>query len=84
MVLKTIQVTLDEGLLEQVDELVAELDTTRSAFIRELLERELWARRWRELERQDAEGYRLLPPDDEEVEAWLGIQDWGDEWNTAK
>lgn len=82
--IKTIQMTLDEGLLEQVDELVDELDTTRSALIRELLERELKARRWRELERLDAEGYRLFPPDDKEVEIWLGVQDWGDEWNAEK
>lgn len=82
--LKTIQMTLDEGLLEKVDDLVSELATSRSAFIRELLERELKARHWRELERQDEEGYRLLPPDDEEVESWLGIQDWGEEWNVEK
>lgn len=82
--LKTIQMTLDEGLLEKVDDLVSELATSRSAFIRELLERELKARHWRELERQDEEGYRLLPPDYEEVESWLGIQDWGEEWNVEK
>jgi metal-responsive CopG/Arc/MetJ family transcriptional regulator len=82
--LKTIQMTLDRDLLEQVDELVGELDTTRSAFIRELLERELRTRHWRELERLDEEGYRLFPPDDEEVEIWLGVQDWGDGWNVEK
>ena len=82
--LKTIQMTLDESLLEQVDELVDELDITRSAFIRELLERELKARHWRELERLDEEGYRQFPPDDSEVEVWLDVQAWGDEWNVAK
>lgn len=82
--LKTINITLDASLLEQVDQLVDELDTTRSAFIRELLERELRARHWRELERLDAEGYRLFPPDDKEVEVWEGILDWGDERDAAK
>ena len=82
--LKTIQMTLDEELLEQVDDLVKELDKTRSAFIRELLEKALEAHHWRELERLDEEGYQMFPSDDEDVEIWLGIQDWGDEWNGAK
>ncbi len=82
--LKTIQMTIDEQLLEQVDDLVKGLDTTRSAFVRELLEKALEAHHWRELERLDEEGYQKFPPDDEEVEIWFGIQDWGDEWNGAK
>ncbi len=82
--MKTIQMTIDEELLERVDELIAELDTNRSAFMRELLERALEAHYWRELERQDEEGYRKFPPKDEEVEMWLGVQDWGDEWNGEK
>jgi metal-responsive CopG/Arc/MetJ family transcriptional regulator len=73
--LKTIQITIEEGLLGKVDELVEALDTTRSAFIRELLERELRVHHRRELERLDEDGYRLFPPKDEEVEIWLGIQD---------
>lgn len=82
--MKTIQMTIDEGLLERIDGLVEELDMTRSAYIRELLEKALEAHYWRELERLDEEGYRQFPPDDEEVEIWLSVQDWGDEWNVAK
>jgi len=82
--MKTIQMTIDEELLERVDELVEELDTTRSAYIRELLEKALEAHHWRELERLDEEGYRKSPLDDQEVEVWLAAQDWGDEWNAAK
>ena len=82
--MKTIQMTIDETLLERVDELVEELDTNRSALIRELLERALVAHRRRELERLDEQGYRQSLPEAEEVEMWLGVQDWGDEWNGAK
>lgn len=82
--LKTIQMTIDVGLLERVDHVVEVLDTTRSAFIREAVERALEAYHWRELERMDEEGYRQFPPDDGEVEVWLGVQEWGDEWNVAK
>lgn len=82
--LKTIQMTIDEAMLTEVDVVVAELDTTRSAFIREAVERALKEYHWRELERLDEEGYRQFPPDDSEVEVWLGVQAWGDEWNAAK
>jgi len=82
--LKTIQMTIDASMLEEVDDVVAQLDTTRSAFIRDALGTALKAHRLRELRRLDEEGYRLIPPDDEEVEEWAGVQDWGDEWNVAK
>ncbi len=84
MMLKTIQMTIDEMLLERVDSVVETLATTRSAFIREAVERALEDHHWRELERLDEEGYRQFPPDDSEVEIWLGVQEWGDEWNAVK
>ena len=82
--LKTIQMTIDAGMLEEVDDVVAQLDITRSAFIRDALGTALKSYRLRELRRLDEEGYRLFPQDDEEVEEWAGVQEWGDEWNVAK
>lgn len=82
--LKTIQMTIDETMLEQVDCLVAELDMTRSAFIRDALDAALKSYRLRELRRRDEEGYRLIPPQDDEVEEWESVLDWGDEWTVAK
>lgn len=82
--MKTIQMTLDETLLERIDNMVDVLDTTRSAFIREAVEKALREYHWRELERLDEEGYRLFPQEDSEIEPWLKIQDWGDEWNVEK
>ena len=82
--LKTIQMTIDSNMLEEVDDIVAQLDVTRSAFIRDALGTALKSYRLRELRRLDEEGYRLIPQDVEEVEEWAGVQDWGDEWNVAK
>jgi len=82
--LKTIQMTIDASMLEEVDDVVAQLDITRSAFIRDALGTALKSYRLRELRRLDEEGYRLFPQDDEEVEEWAGVQEWGDEWNVAK
>lgn len=35
----------------------------------------------RDKERRDAEGYRLAPLDEEEIEIWQPVQDWGDEFD---
>lgn len=82
--LKAIQMTIDEVMLEQVDDVVTQLDISRSAFIRNAVDSALKSYRLRELKRLDEEGYRLIPPRDEEIEEWVGVQDWGDEWNVAK
>lgn len=82
--LKTIQMTIDEAMLTEVDVVVAELDMTRSAFIRNALDHALKAHRLNELRRLDEEGYRLFPPRDDEFEGWDGVREWGDEWNEAK
>ena len=82
--LKTIQMTIDETMLEHVDCLVAELDMTRSAFIRDALDAALKSYQLRELRRRDEEGYRRIPQQDEEIEEWESVLDWGDEWNVAK
>lgn len=82
--MKTIQMTIDETMLAEVDDVVTQLDTTRSAFIREALEQALKTHRVNELRRLDEEGYRRMPADDEEIEIWQGVQAWGDEWNAAK
>jgi len=75
---KAIQVTVDEPLLEQVDAVVRELDTTRSAFLREALALALRRHRTRALERQHREGYERTPPDVEDLAALEAIQSWGD------
>lgn len=80
--------TIDEHLLEQVDEAVEMLNTNRSAFIREALEQILKEHHIRQLEQQEAEAYARMPMQLEEVEIWREVQvwgdEWGDEWNEAK
>jgi metal-responsive CopG/Arc/MetJ family transcriptional regulator len=81
---KTIQMTIDESLLEDVDRMVAELETTRSALIRDALQQALRAYRVRRLEERDAAGYTAVPPSPAEADEWTAEQEWGDEWNAAK
>ena len=82
--MKTIQMTIDELLLERVDKTVTDLKTTRSAFIREALEMALRSYQVRRLEERDAAGYRAVPASSDETDVWLSEQDWGDEWNVPK
>ena len=59
--MKTIQMTIDEPLLSEVDRVTGEMHTTRSAFIREALETALRRHNIQKLEQQHAEGYIKHP-----------------------
>lgn len=76
--MKTIQMTIDEPLLVEVDSLIKLLDTTRSAFIREALELALKQYKIRQMEQQHAKGYAQQPVAPGEFDVWLGEQSWGD------
>ena len=77
--MKTIQMTLDEELISQVDELVAALKTTRSAFTRHALREALQRHREAEMEARHIEGYRMTPEAVEEFAIQEKDRVWGDE-----
>ena len=72
--LKTIQMTIDESLLEEVDSTSAELGMNRSAFIREALRQAMDRFRMAELERQHAAGYARRPIEPDEFDVWQAEQ----------
>lgn len=77
--MRTIQMTLDEELVEAVDRVSKQLNTSRSAFTRKAL-REALARHSREqLERKHREGYHRHPAAADEFSLWEKEQAWGDE-----
>jgi metal-responsive CopG/Arc/MetJ family transcriptional regulator len=76
--MRTIQMTIDEPLLDRVDEAVRQLDTTRSAFVREALELALRQHRILAMEKRQAEGYAKHPVQPGEFDAWSQEQSWGD------
>ena len=76
---RTIQVTIDEALLQEGDQAVEQLETNRSAFIRQALVAALQQWRVRELEKQHAAGYAKLPIQPGEFAIWLDEQAWGNE-----
>ena len=77
--MKTIQMTIEEQLLAEVDRTTRALHTTRSAFIRAALQAALRRHTLTALERQHAAGYAAYPVDLAEVTAWGAEQEWGPE-----
>jgi len=77
--MKTVQMTLDDDLVEAVDRLSRELGTTRSAFTRKALREALIRHRIEEMEHQHRQGYEQYPVAAEEFSVWEKEQDWGDE-----
>ncbi|MCP4415333.1 MAG: CopG family transcriptional regulator [Chloroflexi bacterium] len=82
--MKTIQMTINEALLQQVDRTVQDLHTTRSAFIRLALEQALHKYQVQLLKEQDEAGYTAVPANSVENDEWRSEQEWGDEWNVVK
>ncbi len=76
--MKTIQMTIDESLLAEVDRAIVSLNTTRSAFIREALQLALWQYRIEEMEQKHAEGYARHPIEPGEFDVWETEQAWGE------
>jgi metal-responsive CopG/Arc/MetJ family transcriptional regulator len=74
--MKTIQMTIDEALLNEVDTIIQKLNTTRSAFIRDALELALKRYTIAEMERKHAEGYAQYPVIEGEFDIWENEQAW--------
>ena len=76
--MKTIQMTIDEQLLAQVDDAVQELQSNRSAFMREALQLALQQLRIRRLENQHRRGYQQQPAQPDDFAEWEAEQVWGE------
>jgi metal-responsive CopG/Arc/MetJ family transcriptional regulator len=76
--MKTVQMTLDEQLVRQVDALAKRLKTTRSAFTREALRSAIRREKIAELERRHRKGYESHPVRADEFAGWEAEQEWGD------
>lgn len=81
--MKTIQMTIDDELLAQVDQAIRSMNVTRSAFIRQALILALKRRKTIELERRHAEGYARFPVQPGEFDVPESSVAWGDAWGDA-
>jgi len=76
--MKTIQMTLDDELVENVDKVVKKLHTNRSAFTRDALRDALEKYNARQLDQKHSQGYRKQPVEAVEFSIWEDEQEWGD------
>jgi metal-responsive CopG/Arc/MetJ family transcriptional regulator len=77
--MKTVQMTLDQDLVEAVDRVSKQLNTSRSAFTRKALREALANHSIQEQERKHRLGYERYPVTSDEFSVWEGEQAWGDE-----
>lgn len=75
---KTVQITLDEELAQEVDRTVEKLGTTRSGFTRHALRDALAKIEREELERRQRRGYERNPVKPGEFDVWDDEQVWVD------
>ena len=76
--MRTVQMTLDEPLLREVDEAANRLKTSRSAFTRKALQDALDLLAAREKERAHRRGYERYPVRSGEFDLWEDEQVWPD------
>lgn len=76
--MRTIQMTLDDELVEAVDKLAKKLKTTRSAFTRKALRDAIKQVNISTLEAKHKMGYTRHPAIEAEFEDWESEQEWGD------
>jgi len=76
--MKTIQMTLDDRLVDAVDAMVKELHTTRSAFARKALRQAMENIRMKQMEEKHKTGYEQRPVEASEFSEWEPEQQWGE------
>jgi len=76
--METIQLSIDESLLAEVQQATAALKMTPSDFMKVALERALRQREIIEMELRDAKAYADNPQRPEEIEEWEDEQYWDD------
>ncbi len=76
--MRTIQMTLDDDLVDAVDKLAKKLKTTRSAFARKALREAIKRVNIRSLENKHKRGYERYPAGKAEFSVWESEQEWGD------
>jgi predicted transcriptional regulator len=76
----TIQLTLDDPLLQQLDKAALEANLPRAAFIERALTSAIDRQRALRRGASEAAAYEKQPPDEDEL-GFGPDDDWDDEWN---
>ena len=83
--MRTIQITIDDELVERVDERAKRIGSTRSGFARQALRAALARYEESEAEERQKAGYRRIPPTPQEFSIRDEDRAWGDDgWDAWK
>ncbi len=77
--MRTIQMTLDDTLVETVDKISRKLNMNRSAFTRKALRDAVEQYTASQMEQKHRQGYENFPTGENEFSIWEDEQAWGDE-----
>jgi metal-responsive CopG/Arc/MetJ family transcriptional regulator len=77
--MRTLQMTFDNDLVTELDQVVQESHTNRSAFTREALRMAIALYRQRKLVEKHRAGYLSHPITPDEFSVWEDEQAWGDD-----
>ena len=74
--MRTVQMTLDDDLVDAVDRMVKKLKMTRSAFTRRALRSALTQANIKQMEDKHKKGYENKPVSESEFSIWESEQEW--------
>ncbi len=77
--MRTVQMTLDDTLVEAVDKISRKLNMNRSAFTRKALRDAVEQYSALQMEEKHRQGYENFPTGENEFSVWEDEQIWGDE-----
>lgn len=76
--MKNVQISFDEDLLNEVNNMVASTRLSRSAIVREALRRWIREKKTKKFEDEWIKKLKENPDDTQEAKAWIKIEQWGD------
>lgn len=76
--MKNVQISFDEDLLNEVNNMVASTRLSRSAIVREALRRWIREKKTKRFEDEWIKKLKENPDDTQEANAWIKIEQWGD------
>ncbi|MDM8550342.1 hypothetical protein QUF72_09700 [Desulfobacterales bacterium HSG2] len=77
--MKEIQISFDEDVLEEIEQIVSTTDISLSDIVGDAVRRWLKGRKIRKFEEEWIEKLRQHPDDPEDAEKWLPLQYWSDD-----
>ena len=76
--MKNVQISFDEDILNEVNNMVASTRLSRSAIVREALRRWIREKKTKKFEDEWIKKLKENPDDTQEANAWIKIEQWGD------